>query len=381
MCRIIFEQGEFNFAENDIILILQDDCDTVLNFINKRKSPKPLMIFCLSRFFDLTKEEVYYIAYYIKKKHNLDDYKIDILDSKPHLLNMWELLFDKISISDIASVSLINKSLNFESEYLFSYFHLVRRVIDEYTSNLLTPLIKYTPYVINNISNLTTIWPLLSNNIIKSIAGFINSLKQYSKNNGFTFNRLTDKFEQNLLNFWNEFESESLENKFKYFSAYIFRLSEIYSLNNYYFISMQLVYRALDIYMQYVALKENLIRIHDRKFVYNRTEFSEKYISLSNTKKILSKHGCYIFKESQVNLIDTLSKLRNNSILAHSVYSYDKKLLLQQKKQSFDLINTLEGTNLWKNLYLKTDLSISLNNLDLFDVEPSIDTYFSKQEF
>jgi len=186
---------------------------------------------------------------------------------------------------------------------------------------------------------------------------------------------------QGLYNVFSQLHLGNIEDSFYNISAYCYFLSNNAIRQNKNLLALTLAYRSIDIYYQYHAIKEDIIKTSQRELEYSTTypiDKSRQMISLANSEYHLTQSNIFSRDSNRTGFTDRLSNLRNKCLLAHNVCSVTFPEVSDVVTKSANLIKRIETNNRWKQLSDSFEPKVTIKNDVIFQLEDGIDSFIQK---
>ncbi len=367
MSIIIYELG-CKYSSSDILIMLDDDVYDLFLYEKEDKSlSEPIKIYILKPNY---KEEMFpFLLYYI---HLINNIKIDeYFDEYPEYKN-WEILIKALNDFDIKIALLFLNKLKGNN-----FFYLNNKILFEsievFIEKIISPLT-------NGFFYNTALTNKQKNWFDEEVSTF-NSLNNFKK----SYAHLKIPFITTVCTYVDKYESNSVpkisnsnSEKLYIMSAYLYQLAiHLFSIKQYQQ-TFLLIHRTLDFYLQAIALNELLLIPTSHGVKFTDYEYESKPVGLYHLNKCLLKHGKLQYSKEQADFFTWVNNSRNLSLFTHGVYSSTVKECEDLIKKTAERIKLIEGNNKWKNLAEKLKLKMNFENISIFDLEPSIDAYFTE---
>lgn len=321
----------------------------------------------------------YFLYYILYKFYDDGGYKIASTDNKIKVFfEIWERFVKAFNCIDVHLSAEILLLLN---EHKPSFLKKTTFFIENISSYLKDVL---HPYLNGNLYQLSKdesrLWWTHEPQVIsdfKSCADKLNKTDIIKHDIFFQIHKQV----QYLYNTFNQLRLGNVEDAFYKISAYCYFLSNNANRRNNNLLALTLAYRTIDIYYQYHALKEDILKPSQRELVYMTTykiENSKQMITLANSEYHLTQSNIFSIDSNRTRFTERLSNLRNKCLLAHNVCSVTNLEVSDIITKSANLIKAIETNNRWKQLSESFEPKVVFSNDVIFQMEEGIESFIQK---
>ncbi len=368
MSEVLIWDDEKSF-ENGDILIFQDDVYYDL-FLDGKYEKKPSFCYVLSPNYSV--DMLPMLIYYIYLKHDDICLRNFFLDEN-HQFKIWENLITALNTFDINYFK--ESYFTIKNTYIFSQYKGIFKWIEDYFSFIIEPFVN-SLYFNTSSSDKNKNW--LTNKLNTKVY-FDNYLKEVSKGETSNFIEHSKKLVEEKIKILNKFDNNV--NKLFYMSCFCYQMVQHYFQLNQFQLSFTLLQRTLDFYLQSRALENSLIvpTAYGMKFNYTY-DYENKPVGIFFLEKCLIDYGNLKYDKERREFLTWLNETRNTLICTHGVFNVEKKNVEDAIIKTEKTIFRIEGSKHWEIQSKKFSFTSDFSNMTLFDLEPSIELYFSLQQ-
>lgn len=378
MSKVIYYKELSEFTEEDILVMDYNDYEEykiLLEYIQEQ-TYNPYKIFHLnsSACNDL---DIYFILLYIKEKFKKKEtvHQLNIKKFEKTL----NLLIDNFNIFDVENFSSLKKIIDIDIQCKIIEIKKVNNFLDNLLNEIFIPFCQQTPFLYKELEQQKAKhWLEYQLEHFTSINEFIkkiNTMKKsfYIMNDNINLLERTLKNYNNLINKFNHSDTIT-EDKLFIISAYFYSLAKIFLKKNEFNFSLTFLHRTLDLYFQYIAKKDNILKYESGKLFYANNNKGEKVYLRATIENLTTAR----IQEKQKEVLQYINDLRNYSLITHGVYGIEKEKLQNLLDESKTLILNIEGNSLWLE-YTKYFFSENIiDNSIWYLFNPSLDTFFEE---
>lgn len=385
MGNVVFLRHEFHdFNGDDIVVYDSRTSALILEMIEVRLLDLKTSV-DIYHLLEMDDSNVYLLLQFIKYKNNLSD--IILLEKVPSLFASKELI-----------EGIVNFAKNYQIEELLQSCNSIDNVITLNAINkaLLCSFIKKIANDIMRTFYISTPFGVKELRLQKSKHWLLHEMSMVSENQKELLSEICNLekaaiYDNNILrglkeelqghvNIFARYNDSKtkIDEKLLIISAYFYALASCHFDRKENNISLALLHRSMDIYLQYVAKIEGLLDLVGNDIQYTDDDKKSNLVYLKATKNIIYKKKNSFFTQSQVELLDLLNDYRNNMLLAHGVFSVDNKIVNDLLGNCCKMITDIQGDTVWSQMVERMYLRQIIDVPVFIMFSSSLDTYFKK---
>jgi hypothetical protein len=292
------------------------------------------------------------------------------------LFKTWEHLVAAFNARILERFMVAANDINKVENGFFLNVESLVMILRKFFNLIVSPLLDCSPFCGRDPSRKPQMWFRESVNLMQELSKFITHWERFKKENmlhdGCKLEELVI-YARKQINVWQAFQKLDATKKCFAFSAFLFGLSELhYGLRNW-VISLICLHRATDLYLQYCALDEGVMKQSVRGLEYSN--YCSERVSILNSLQVLEYSGRLVSDDVRYRDFKDLNEDRNRLALTHSVYGIRPEDVSKYLRAVETHITKMEGSSRWAQVRRSWFPLPTLKPIILFDIEHSMDTY------
>jgi hypothetical protein len=378
---IVYYPANSTYEEKDILLIDAADEQVVGLFTAEKKPFK-----CYSASKENLTNFGAFLQSYLKYKYGFDLKKEELSKAGEVYLffQLWEELIDCFNSGTPRSIVPLLARVRAMQIGFFGGINTALNLIEEFTTHVIVRLLEGTPYYERDVTSKPRRWTPNGVNWLQSLRTLAGSLATAKRNLiGKTSGTVEDlhQFTRNNIRFWESYEKKPGDEKCCDMSSYTYSLARMHRARGQFSLSLLFLHRALDFYLQYIALRLGPTVLAERSdgrgWGYTGSDSGLEVNPLRTFTKLEASNS-YAGLHSFTATVRDVNESRNKLLMTHYVYGID-----EAASQSFitgfeTIVNRIEVNDRLLRARSTWEPLPRIDPFFVFELEGSMDVFLAE---